>query len=513
MRHGRGGRLVGLCGLALSACADAREVRETIDVPSAGGAAGQPDAAVSSNVMSPSVEAWLAQPVFAPGARLRAHVQDAGGDAVALLGLYDAELGFECTFASTEDGVQRCLPGASALTYLDPACTQPVFRSQRALASGNCVAPGASEFASMGVRVRAQASCQEASPRRVYRAGASRAPAQVYVKDSRGCAAASVSDCLYDFEAMPADAFERGAIQRRVVDHGLAVDEIRYEDGARVIARLIDQARDASCEPMPEVAGDRCLPVEQAHDFGSMYREASCTGERVAIDPSHAEPCGSAKLALSWDADLCGHWHMTLFELGPRIDVGYQSGAASCSALGSETDGAIYQIGAMLDLKSLPAVRSAQARGPRLALTYFASLGGRPLMAARGFTDTLLDRACYVESFSDGSERCVPRTLTGGEPGDVGVYGPFLDAGCETRALAWQKPRAPCAEVPDFARIWPADSSRVDHVARVGRRAASMDTIYVMNAGACVSSPSDPDSDYYQLGPPIDLPVVTARVD
>jgi hypothetical protein len=504
MKHRAEAGLFALVGLALWACAGAR-----VDAPPLPDA-GTTDAADSSNEIASGLEPWLAQPVYTPGSRLHAQVQDGGGDAVAFLGLYDTQLGFACNYVSSEDGARRCLPPSAVSAYLDSACTRPVFLSQPDSAAASCSAVSP-EFATQVLH--AEPSCAEAFVLRAYRAGAARAPAEVYSMNSGRCEALGKSECLYDAVALPPEAFVRGQVQRRAIDHGLALDEIAYDDGARAIIRIVDVARDASCAPTPEVAGDRCLPLERAHDFGTSFRDATCAGEPVAIDPSHAEPCGVPQIALRWEKDLCGQWQLTPFALGQRLQGAYQLAAHSCSALEPELEGAIYRIGAMLELKSFPALRAEEARGPRLALTYYTSLAGLPLIAARGFTDTRLDRACYVETFSDGSQRCVPRTLSGREPGDVGVYGPFLDSACKTRALAWQRPKAPCVEVPDVARIWPDDSTHVDRVASVGKRLPSINTIYVLSAGACVASPSDPDSDYYALDSTLDLPVITTRVE
>ena len=66
-------------------------------------------------------------PFFGSGARLKAHVQDGGSGARALIDFYDTELDANCTFVENASGEYHCLPDRLANSYFDANCAEPAF--------------------------------------------------------------------------------------------------------------------------------------------------------------------------------------------------------------------------------------------------------------------------------------------------------------------------------------------------------------------------------------------------
>jgi hypothetical protein len=503
MRHARAARLTGLLSLLGGLACDGQEPVE-LD----GRAAEAPKVAQDPAL----AESWRASPIFRSGSRLRARIATGGGEAVAFGGFHDSELHVPCGFALAEDGEYRCLPEVAdgRIRFLDAECTQPVYDPFGSAEGDGCTT-------SVGGLVTDWAgpdlTCNEAYRRRVYRVGEALEPAMAYDLGTSGCQPQSVMSCPHQVAPLPAAMFLRGQFEAEPVDHDIAIDWLEYDDGARVIGRLTDSVRQANCGPMPTLFADRCVPTDQAHVFGDIFSSEGCTGSFVALDFSR-EPCTSSSVVIAWEMDECEDYSLQAFQLGDALTSAFVATKAGCEKHASAPDQGFYAVGAPLSARELPPLRHALAGSARLAVRYYASADGKPLLYDdESFQDKQLDRPCHPEPFADGTQRCVPEWK---QIGDVGQAGPFADADCTQRVVPLLAGTSICGgRDPEFVRVHAAvPDLRLTDVFEIGARlpADSM-TLFYLDGKTCRSLSPDPFSAYHWVGKRLDLAVVKQTVE
>jgi hypothetical protein len=456
------------------------------------------------------IAAWRAAPLFKSGTRLRARVDDGGGEAVALAALHDSTLDVDCTFTLASDGEWRCLPSRilTAL-YLDENCTQMVVRGDVDWEHDVCQAQSSQLITQAG---NVDPVCRERTTSLVYRVGAGLPDGVAFYKDGTGCSSWGTQRCLYEVEEVPASSFVRGELVTRLRSHGLGVDYQVYEDGAEVAATARDTVRDVTCSPYPlGTVQDRCIPSERAHSFNLEFEDSQCQAP-VASDVSRS-PCAEAAVVVVWEANACGGYTHTLFERGPEVPSAFSPTDAGCQALngGSGTPAQppvwYYQIGAPLAPASLPPVESRRLDAGRIALNYYASAEAVPISLRQPvFHDTMLDIDCDALELADGSVRCAPHAYG---IDNVSNLGPYADAACSELLAFAPAPPTTCNPPGMFALFVSNSGIASVHVLGAPR---ALSSVFFLESGVCTSRPTSPGS-YFELGEPLDLAAITVRTE
>lgn len=500
MRHTRAARLGGLLGLLAGLGCD-------------GSAAPETDMRTAREPRSTDpelLERWQSAPIFHSGRRLRARSLTGGGDAATFTGFRDSELNVPCGFALADDGEYRCLPEVAdgRVRYRDAQCTEPVYEPYWKPQGDECShATGAFVTDYAGP----DQACGEAFRRRVYRVGSALPAGGLYDFGDVGCEPVSVADCPYEVAPVPAEEFERGEFRAEPSDHGIGIEWLEYDDGARVIGRLRDSARDASCGPMPSLFDDRCVPSDQAHAFGDIFSNEGCTGSMVALDFSR-EPCTDSSVVIVWNANECSVYQPRAFELGSVLSHAFVSTTAGCESYAAPLDQPFYAIGKALTAPELPPLRHARIGRARLVVRYYASLDGQPLLfETEPFYDTKLATPCHPEPFADGTRRCVPAWK---QIGDVNQRGPFVDAECTERVVPMLRSTNGCGEDPELVRVHSDEPDlSLEDVYTIGESVSAGTELYYHAGGKCRELTPDPSNKYHRFGKRLDLAVLREVVD
>jgi hypothetical protein len=452
------------------------------------------------------------QPIYSAGSRLQVRVRDGGGEALQPIGLQDSQLGVVCRFALAEDGERRCLPldAPGGVYFADAECSRRIYADPRASA-GAC-APVAFTYSARA----SSPSCDEEPLLRVYRTGDAAPDGMIYASTPAGCLPLTAAGCRRELVPEPATSFVRGTYREQTVDGALDAVWIDYDDGARVLDHLRDRARDAECRPEPELAGARCLPVEQAQAYEPQFADAACSGGRVAVDYSRVRPCMRARVAVTSALSECGSYERRLYELGEQLPTLYVGDQGACVERPPQAGEIDYRIGAPLALGSLPLLgqRTANNAAERLALRSYFGDGDQQLLAA-GFFDRALGRDCEAERFRDGILRCVPRNSDGSAPLRAGTDGPYADPDCTTLLLALPARPEACDAGSDMVRVLATPASALDSVRRLGVRVDAPATVYAREntRGTCIALRSHADVAYYTLDETVDLAPISERVE
>jgi hypothetical protein len=506
MRHARAARLAGLLGLLGGLACDGQDSAEH-DMRAAETPEARPREAQDAEL----ADRWRETPIFRSGSRLRARIATGGGGASAFGGFFDSELHVPCGFALADDGEYRCLPEVAdgRIRFLDAECTQPIYEPFDVAQGGGC-------SSSVGTFITDWAgpdlTCSEAYRRRVMRVGKTLAPVMAYGLGSAGCTRQTVMPCPHEVESLPAEMFMRGRFEVEPADHGITIDWLEYDDGARVIGRLRDSERETNCGPMPAVFADRCIPTDQAHVFGDIFSSEGCTGASVALDFSR-EPCTTSAVVIAWEMDECQDYSPKAFELGSVLSNAFVSTKGGCEKHVSTPDQWFYAVGEPLAARELPPLRSARVGTARLGVRYYATADGRPLLYDdEPFYDTELDRPCHPEPFADGTQRCVPQWK---QIGDIGQAGPFADAACTQRVVPMEVSDTGCRRAPEFVRVHSAlPDLRLRDLYEVDAHLSDDDmTLFYLDGKACKPFPAEAGYDYYLAGKRLELAEIKQSIE
>lgn len=345
---------------------------------------------------------------YRAGTRLkpRWHVTQDG--ARELIGVRDTQLGIDCIFLPTSDGL-RCVPDPSAdgaltdegASFRDASC-----REQAAWGFG------AAEPKFIVAHRYLETDCPEAE-RRVYRAENARRVTTLYHRyASETCGGkTSISDGIstatrgVDITAM----LVRG--RRFVVGDGsrdsggLAFAYIEADDGAVVFDSLVDPTLDAPCSFAVAADGAvRCLP-HGAHT--TFFFDHTCTS------PGATTRCAPPRFIVESDAKCSERTHVLRvgasrpgsYWLKSDIDCIQQS----INSTGTTTYAAAAEI-APAQLTAATSVKDASNRRLRANAVAVGSYRALSASASAPWRDSKLDVDCRFAPAADGGERCLPWT-------------------------------------------------------------------------------------------------------
>ncbi|HEY8942861.1 MAG TPA: hypothetical protein VIM73_01310 [Polyangiaceae bacterium] len=324
----------------------------SIGSPSTGGVSG------SAEVGGSSASSSEVSPYFEPGERLKARVLALNGGAEILEGAgnsqwHDAELKFDCLFATDEKGVERCFPRdfVNGDVYADAGCTRPVLTEGTYGAcnrpSGQYVVADRGVCAYQGFHIGAEL------------------PASTplfFSVDGTSCTSYSGADDIgpiYELEPMPEEAFVAMRRVARARATGLDAYVREGEDGSWEILGFFDSAREASCfdAAVDWSPSSKCMPAyaNQANSFV----DASC--ERPIVSAS-LRSCEVERpttiIEVQTDANACPTAHrFELYEIEEIRRTTSHQVDASGECVESAT-AEFYLPGEPVDLSTLPVLES-----------------------------------------------------------------------------------------------------------------------------------------------------------
>lgn len=362
------------------------------------GGATEPDTGVDDTTGGPQPD----DAAVVSGERLRRRDLVADGGARVFVGLHDAALDLDCRFEWAEDGVLRCLPPFQLnVAYADSGCTEPVHP----------VMDGCS-FDWVYERTHDYA-CGEHSLYTTYRIDHD-GPATsgtYWYQTASGCIEAGMADELLPVEVVPPETFVGGVYDDVTREGGIVARFIAADDGARAIAELRDEARDAVCAIGP--AEERCrlqrvAGTSPAQTAGATYADAACdvlVGTWLSDDPCPPDA------TVTWSGG-CGGATNSYFEVGREHDGAAvtQWTGETCEPIGPY--GRIFAVGAPIPEDSMPPVERASEGTGRLTAWSDVSTAGEALGPGRAFHDTETDADCRPTRFTDDTTRCVPEDAT-----------------------------------------------------------------------------------------------------
>ena len=172
-------------------------------------------------------DAAAAHAPWASGSRLRAKVLDGGGGARTFETWRDTELGVDCRFATAEDGQLRCVPDSQDVSYLDPACTEPVMLETRD--ASNAIVDYAREQT-----IPAYCANTDSVVFNVWkRADVIPSPTMIYgLGYEGGCAGTTPTATLYSVSRVSPSVLEAGHSNLEKHDDRIAAVVITADDGA-----------------------------------------------------------------------------------------------------------------------------------------------------------------------------------------------------------------------------------------------------------------------------------------
>jgi hypothetical protein len=423
------------------------------------------------------------------------------GDVSLPSSVYDTELGVECQFMVTRDGVERCLPAEfpdAEIRFSDPDCKAPV-----ALRSAGCAD---AEFRydldlgkSRGCGTRTEAVAYEVV-REIEE------PSRLYWLTGDGDCNGSAADYPVEhfYELREVSAAEFVAAERVVVPRteDLGTEMIVAKDGLRLPQRVIRLANSQPClfvDVDEDARGQSHCLTGAVSTTDVLTTDDECVAvEELALHPIYDDDCGPAEVVVGSGAG-CGV--RPLFELGPEPPVTwYEDSEGECSrAAGSETQ-RLFEIGQPRRGDEYPTAQVALDGTGRLAhLGYFSQ--GTWLLKS-GLWDRNFEARCYPERAADGKTYCLPTNVVSLDTSYL-LSNQFADASCSTEI--WRLDHSDCPALPN-PRLFSEDLERGQCSERTLRALYEAvpfdgDVIYVKReSGECTPEARDHDLEYAAKG-------------
>lgn len=465
---------------------------------------------------------------YASGSRLRARVLDGGGDPVRFEGFVDSKLGVRCDFAYAEDGVARCLPSGTAVSYFaDAACSQPVI-----VVSAGCAAPpayalwptsGSASFCNWEPRLPAGAQ------KVLARDAPLGSVPTLYSPQGSSCAAASPQPSpgatVYAAHVLAPGTFVAAmeATDPRGARIGARV--ILADDGAAEVFGYFDETEHAACDVIQESIGwqsDLCIPTTMA--WANQWADAACT--QVAAHIGQQCPKPTIAVDASFMGNCWGKPTLHAYAIGAPIATSYTGSAGMCSTLAPDGE-VTFATAGPIDLSTIPAVGIEPIGAAELRAYFRSSPDGVPILPdglgmlpnSEGalFRDASRNADCWAMQLADGSWRCLPTAYA--LAGDTQY---FSDSACTQEIVDAGDFSAPCpAPDPVVALRVPSPTCgtdvRVQGIYALGASMAGGSVYATARSGGPCSTASLPAGDrVYALGAPIDpatFPPISERTE
>ncbi|MFO0614292.1 MAG: hypothetical protein U0414_17015 [Polyangiaceae bacterium] len=438
-------------------------------------------------------------PYYTSGTRLRAHVLDAGGGAVALQDWHDDALDTYCTIRKTDVGY-RCVPyGSPTSLFNDPGCTVPVL-----------VGAPPSDW----IIVTTGDECGDEETYRVFKVGPAHPNAATYVRAGDGSCAPQTVDSSVAFDLTSAeDALE--PMTTSTVRLG-ALDAIvaRGEDGSSQVVRVEDHATGIRCVeaggPTAANGVDACVPWNTQDDVEAYFTTPDCTGDDSGVFTCWSTECKSPSVAVHVDTEGCAS-SVSFVRVDPAPTQAYAMiDGAPCEAV---TFGpCLFRASTTtVDPMTFPALAHARIGTGRIALDTLTPKGQATAVLELGtFADTTTKQACELKNVDE--LRCLPRTVDV-NPG----LSWYSDPACTTRVAPNFLGDALCGDQPTVALLRDQPDGTVVVAAPIkaiyALGAAVMADVYAFAGGVCANQ--GPRS-IYELGAaldPTDFPAIEDRVE
>lgn len=302
---------------ALPSCSGQGTVLQSRPKPHEGGSGGSPPSDSPDSGIPVNGEGSDASAIKAvlplSGSQVKAVGWAAGGTIFTLKEYRDTKHDVTCALQTAEDGVSRCLPGDTGVSFLDSDCKQPVVQVDppvcppaemprygiyRETPPGQCGLRA--HVVSVGKAI--------ATPREVYELSGE--PTTCLL--SRGG-----TPIASFYEAIPTAPSDWVAYQSEVVplSSDVGVEQWHGEDGSRIVGGFQILRGKLACSPLvqdTEVIGNfprYCVPSARAGDATSYFADGTCTD--FVTGGSRCEP---PVLAVRAQNDYCALPHLA--ELG-----------------------------------------------------------------------------------------------------------------------------------------------------------------------------------------------------
>lgn len=454
---------------------------------------------------------------YQSGARLRAHVFDAGHGATMFIDWRDTLFDVPCRFFLDEMGAARCLPlnsRSAAWSYLDDACTQRALVTSVPAAQPSYVGLPVSEGCTSHAVIRVYAIAREGSPARTAYQVTNQVCAPVALAPDEQILPLTIADPSLFVAARP-------SIESRAT--GVDVETLVADDGSRQIDRLWDHQRQARCSVLrtgPDETTDWSCIAAPAMFETLGFSDAACTQTMRAVQecapradcgtpgpPTTPRPIEYVALP-NFSSTTCD----TIYEvraLGPEVAAHYDLSSGQCAPSSSQCS--FHPVMSLVDTTALPrAISGRLGTGAVKKLAFHTSGDSRVAADQYGFWDAGQGAGCRPVLFADQVIRCVAEETT------APLLDSFADANC-TQPLV---DADVCGTAPLFAtELDDGDSTgslRTKRMFAVGDRFQG--AMYSHDVtGACIPMADSSTPAWKTLGQELDpdlfFPRLTERTD
>jgi hypothetical protein len=431
---------------------------------------------------------------FGSGSRLKAHVQDGGGGARALLDFYDTQLDVNCRFVENASGEYRCLPILLASSYFDANCTQPAF-----LGTGSVETRAGMLVMSYGP------SCgQMAVP---YSLVEEQPVAQLYTWiDGKCYPETNTPNNAWTVQPEPLTNFSSASLSV-VGDEGEAQAlRATADDGAYL--NLYTTTQGQPCVGLQFAQEQRCLRTPFSRMTDDTYADDKCSGPALAYSTlSESDVCSGRKAtrALVTQTDACAQ-QQSLRALLDTVPSGFSTdGNGHCQPYdGSIFGEALYRVGESVSSSEAPVLSAVIVGTGALRLSATANRVGTPLIQPYTAWRLASGEPCTGILDPSGIRRCAP--------GIVLSSAAYTDANC-TRPIA-----APfnCDQAPGY--LLEEDQASTGVLTLIAAYAAKPYTgpVHRKQGDGCQPFEVPATARYFQRGAAVDLdtfPVITETTD
>lgn len=349
---------------------------------------------------------------FASGTRLKAVLAEASDGTSMFLRWWDSVLGVACAFEQVGDTL-RCMPQGSGLklsyvgvdeVFLDAACTRPAH-------------VGDPSFGCNGQALvkRIELACPARGG--LYRVGARSQATSVYTVIDGACAprAALPQGPIFDLQPISPEEFVAASLVAGVPLDGIALVELKAEDGAHGPWALRDAAGAFDCSPQATTLGTRCLPIDHGYSGRGVFADRRCT-EEAAVAPN----CNDARTSIPFVFDDGGAGITAVRSGGMRLAQTFQRADATDCVTAPAAITPAFAIGAPVPLDRFTAASWQTVASPAGLVQTVGQAGGVSLPRFdRLAASALGGYECTLASTPDGVSRCAPPVeQTGGEYAD-----------------------------------------------------------------------------------------------